>query len=91
MPTNLLNEIDAVFPLNQPDWDSNMTAGREWLMVYHWALVAGLKGAARCPTNLAKVREVLQGPVFLEWRLIGVILPLTQSLRVSKLRWLWPL
>ena len=40
-----------------------MIAGGEQLMVYHRALVAGLKGAARHPTNLAKVREVLQGPV----------------------------
>ena len=63
MPTNLPNEIDARFPLNRPDWDFNMIAGGEQLMVYHRALVAGLKGAARHPTNLAKVREVLQGPV----------------------------
>ena len=40
-----------------------MTAGREQLTVYCWALMAGLTGAARRPTNLAKVREVLQGPV----------------------------
>ena len=40
-------------------------------MVYHQALVVGLKGAGRRTTNLAKVREVLQGEkeppsVFLE-------------------------
>lgn len=39
--------------------------------VYHQTLVTGLKGAKRKPTNLAKVREVVQGPtespsVFLE-------------------------
>ena len=40
-----------------------MTADRAWLTVYHQALMAGLKGAARLPTNLAKIREVLQGSV----------------------------
>ena len=54
-PTNLSNEIDAGFPLNRTDWDFST------LKVYSWVLLAGLKGAARCPTNLAKVREVLQG------------------------------
>lgn len=48
-----------------------MAEGRERLITYRWALVAGLRGAARRPTNLAKVREVMQGPseppsVFLE-------------------------
>lgn len=69
--TNLPHIIDAAFPLTRPDWDYNTTAGRERLTVYRRTLVAGLKGAARRPTNLAKVREVLQGPaeppsVFLE-------------------------
>lgn len=32
------------------------------MTVFRRALVAGLKGAARRPTNLAKVREVMQGP-----------------------------
>ena len=63
VPTNLPNEIDTGFLLNQPDWDFNMTAGREPLMIYCRVLVAGVKGAARCPTSLAKVRGVLQGPV----------------------------
>ena len=70
-PINLPNEINAGFPLDRPDWDYNMAQGREKLTVYHQALVAGLKGVARCPTNLAKVREVIQGAtepssVFLE-------------------------
>jgi hypothetical protein len=70
-PTNLPNEINAGFPLDRPDWNYNTAQGRERLAVYRRALVAGLKGAARCPTNLAKVREVMQGPteppsVFLE-------------------------
>lgn len=30
------------------------------MTVFHWALVAGLRGAGRRPTNLAKVREILQ-------------------------------
>ena len=71
VPTNLPNEINAGFPLDRPDWDYNTAQGRERLTVYLRALVAGLKGAARCPTNLAKVRKVMQGPteppsVFLE-------------------------
>ena len=66
------NEINAGFPLHRPDWNYNKTQGRERLTVYHWALVAGIKRAARYPTNLAKAREVMQGPaeppsVFLEW------------------------
>lgn len=41
------------------------------MKVYHQTLMAGLRGAARCPTNLAKVREMVQGltespSVFLE-------------------------
>lgn len=70
-PTNLPNEIDAGFPLDRPNWDYNTEQGRGRLAGYRRTLVAGLKGAARRPTNLAKVREVLQGPteppsVFLE-------------------------
>lgn len=71
IPTNLPNEIDAGFPLNRPNWDYNTAEGRERSTVYRRALVAGLKGAARRPTNLVKVTEVMQGPaeppsVFLE-------------------------
>lgn len=71
VPTNLPDETDAGFPLNRPNWDYNTAEGREWSTVCRRALVAGLKGAARRPTNLAKVREVIQGPaeppsVFLE-------------------------
>ena len=51
-PTNLPNEINAGFPLDRPDWDYK-AEGRERLKVYCRALVAGLKGVARCPTNLA--------------------------------------
>lgn len=69
--TNLPHLIEAAFPLVRPEWDYNSVEGRGRLTVYRRALVAGLKGASRRPTNLAKVREVLQGPmeppsVFLE-------------------------
>lgn len=70
-PTLLPNIIETAFPLSRPDWDFNTAEGRERLTVYRQTLVAGLRGAARRPTNLAKVREVIQGAteppsVFLE-------------------------
>lgn len=70
-PTQLPPLMDAAFPLTRPNWDFNTAEGRERLTVYRQTLVAGLRGAARRPTNLAKVREILQGPteppsVFLE-------------------------
>ena len=70
-PTALPNLVDEAFPLNRPNWDYNTAEGRGRLLVYRRTLVAGLRGAARQPTNLAKVREVLQGQteppsVFLE-------------------------
>ncbi|KAK1327392.1 LOW QUALITY PROTEIN: hypothetical protein QTO34_014196 [Cnephaeus nilssonii] len=70
-PTQLPHIIETAFPLSRPDWDFNTAEGRERLIVYHQTLVAGLRGAARRPTNLAKVREVIQGAteppsVFLE-------------------------
>jgi hypothetical protein len=58
----LPNKINGGFPLNRPDWDYSMAQGREGLTVYRWALVVGLKGAARHPTSLTKVKEVMQGP-----------------------------
>ncbi|XP_065772805.1 uncharacterized protein [Muntiacus reevesi] len=61
-PTLLPNEIDAALPLTRPDWDYNTPAGREQLRLYRQVLLAGLKGAGRCPTNLAQVRAVTQGP-----------------------------
>ena len=70
-PVQTSVEIDEGFPLTRPQWDYNTAQGRERLSNYRRALVAGLRGAARKPTNLAKVREVMQGPteppsVFLE-------------------------
>ena len=70
-PTQLPNIIETAFPLSRPDWAFKTAEGRERLTVYRQTLVAGLRGAARRPTNLAKVREVIQGAteppsVFLE-------------------------
>ena len=63
-------EIDEGFPLICPQWDYNTAQGRERLPNY-WRALVGLRGTARRPTNLAKVREVMQGmteppSVFLE-------------------------
>ena len=48
-----------------------MTEGKEHLQIYCQSLLAGLKGAAKWPTNLTKVREVQHGPdeslAFVEW------------------------
>ncbi|XP_017655618.1 uncharacterized protein LOC108491223 [Nannospalax galili] len=70
-PTQLPNEIEAAFPLTRPAWDFNTAEGRGHLRLYRQVLVAGLQGAGRRPTNLAKVRSVMQGTdepptVFLE-------------------------
>lgn len=61
-PTVLPDEINNGFPLSRPDWDYNTPEGRQHLKVYRQTLMAGLRGAARRPTNLTKVREVVQGP-----------------------------
>ncbi|XP_073075517.1 uncharacterized protein [Manis javanica] len=70
-PSQLPHDIERGFLLTRPNWDFNSPEGRERLTIYRQALVAGLRGAARHPTNLAKVREVSQGAtgapaVFLE-------------------------
>ncbi|CAD7680251.1 unnamed protein product [Nyctereutes procyonoides] len=57
-PTRLPNEIEDVFPLVRPTWDYDTVAGRERLRLYRQVLLAGLKGAGRRPTNLAKVRAI---------------------------------
>ncbi|XP_026643654.1 uncharacterized protein LOC101989031 [Microtus ochrogaster] len=61
-PTQLPNEIEDAFPLTRPNWDFNTPAGRERLRLYRQILLAGLQGASRRPTNLAKVRAIIQGP-----------------------------
>ena len=53
--------MDYGFPLCCPAWNYNSVEGREHLKVYRQALLAGLKEAPRRPTNLAKVRGVIQG------------------------------
>ena len=60
--------MDAAFPLTCPDRTDHM----EQFTIFCWALIIGLKGAGRCRTNLAKVREILQEKkeppaVFLEY------------------------
>ncbi|XP_059125090.1 uncharacterized protein LOC131915706 [Peromyscus eremicus] len=60
-PTQLPNIIDAAFPLTRPNWDFMNPEGREHLHLYRLLLLAGLRGAARRPTNLAQVRNVIQG------------------------------
>lgn len=60
LPTQLPNEIDEGFPLTRPDWDYETAPGRESLRIYRQALLAGLKGAGKRPTNLAKVRTITQ-------------------------------
>ncbi|XP_054546762.1 uncharacterized protein LOC129145082 isoform X1 [Talpa occidentalis] len=60
-PTTNAARIDLVFPLTRPDWDFNQAEGKERLRVYRQTLMAGLRAAARKPTNLAKVGDVQQG------------------------------
>ena len=55
------NEIDAAFPLTRPDWDFTTIAGRTHLRLYRQLLIAGLRGAGRRPTNLAQVKQTIQG------------------------------
>lgn len=58
--TQLSNEIEDTFSLTRPNWDFNTPAGREQLCLYRQSPLAGLKGAGRRPTNLAKVRAIVQ-------------------------------
>lgn len=60
-PTLLPNEIEEAFPLTHPDWDYTTIAGRERLCLYLQILLAGLRGAGKRSTNLAKVRAVVKG------------------------------
>ncbi|XP_055458886.1 uncharacterized protein LOC129673212 [Psammomys obesus] len=61
-PTQLPHKIDAAFPLERPTWEFTTERGREHLRLYHQLLIAGLRGAARHPTNLAQVKLVTQKP-----------------------------
>ena len=61
-PTQDEDLIEEYFPRRRPTWDPNTPQGREHLSIYRRTLMAGLQAAARRPTNLAKVREIAQGP-----------------------------
>ena len=61
-PTTQPNLIEEGFPLVQPNWDFECAKGRERLQVYCQTLMAGLRVAARKPTNLAKINPVRQQP-----------------------------
>ena len=61
-PTTQPHLMDEGFPLLRPNWDFERAEGRERLRVYRQALMAGLRAAARKPTNLAKVNLVRQEP-----------------------------
>uniref|UniRef100_A0A5F8AUI6 Core shell protein Gag P30 domain-containing protein n=1 Tax=Macaca mulatta TaxID=9544 RepID=A0A5F8AUI6_MACMU len=60
-PTANPDLINVTFPLTRPAWDYNTAEGRGRLHLYRQTLMAGLRAAARKPTNLAKVYSVLQG------------------------------
>ncbi|VFV35433.1 Hypothetical predicted protein [Lynx pardinus] len=59
-PTVNPDLINAAFPLTRPDWDYTAAEGRGRLLIYRQTLMAGLRAAARKPTNLAKVYSVVQ-------------------------------
>ena len=61
-PTAQPHLVDKGFPLLWPNWDFERVEGRERLRVYCQTLMAGLRAAARKPTNLAKVNLVRQEP-----------------------------
>nr|XP_045011485.1 uncharacterized protein LOC123462302 [Jaculus jaculus] len=61
-PTQILDEINDAFPLTHPDWDHTSADGRGHLRLYRQLLIAGLHGAGHHPTNLAKVKQVIQKP-----------------------------
>ena len=61
-PTIQPNLIEEGFPLVRPSWDFERAEGRERLRVYRQTLMAGLRAAARKPTNLAKINSVRQEP-----------------------------
>ena len=61
-PTIQPNLTEEGFPLVRPNWDFKRAEGKERLRVYRQTLMAGLRGAARKPTNLAKINPVRQQP-----------------------------
>ena len=61
-PTIQPNLIEEGFPLVRPNWDFEHAKGKERLQVYRQTLMAGLRGATKKPTNLAKINPVRQQP-----------------------------
>ena len=61
-PTIQPNLIEEGFPLVRLSWDFERAEGREHLRVYRQTLMAGLRVAAKKPTNLAKINSVRQEP-----------------------------
>ena len=61
-PTIQPNLIEEGFPLVRPNWDFKRAEDKERLRVYRQTLMAGLRTAARKPTNLAKINSVRQEP-----------------------------
>uniref|UniRef100_A0A8D2KRZ6 Gag protein n=2 Tax=Varanus komodoensis TaxID=61221 RepID=A0A8D2KRZ6_VARKO len=54
--------LETSLPAQQPNWDPNTVAGEGALTRYRQLLLQGLRGAARKPTNLSKVSEIVQSP-----------------------------
>jgi len=50
----------CLLPLTHPNWDFNTIEGKRRLLIYHQALLAGLKAATRWPTNVAIVYDIRQ-------------------------------
>lgn len=57
-PTSMTTDSLCAAPIGTP----TLLKVREHLSIYRQSLVAGLWGASRRPTNLAKVRKVVKGP-----------------------------
>lgn len=58
--TTVQADIDVVFLLVHPNWDSDSCMVKEKLKIYCQILMRGLQKAARRPTNLSKVGQVIQ-------------------------------
>lgn len=59
-PTQNQDDIEEGFSLWRPTWDYNTGTGKVLLPVYCQSLMAGLRAAAKWPTNLVKVYDVRQ-------------------------------
>ncbi|XP_047734625.1 uncharacterized protein LOC125176804 isoform X4 [Prionailurus viverrinus] len=61
-PTEDPAVVEEVFPSSHPEnWDPNTPHSRRSLTLFHQTLLGGLRAAARRPTNMSKVTEVIQG------------------------------